>query len=82
MSTILQLVREMEEKEERLSAIESELELFKIQNSLLSAENERLKKRLEQLQRNFSTAAKDGQVAMDALQRVGNVVLSAVNKRE
>ena len=69
-ATLLQLMREIEEKDERLATVESELESFKICNSLLSSENERLKKRVEQLQRNFSNAAKDGQVAMDAVQRM------------
>jgi predicted nucleic acid-binding Zn-ribbon protein len=79
MSTILQLMREIEEKDERLATVESELESFKLCYNIVSTENERLKKRVETLQRNFSTAAKDGQIAMEALQRMGNIVLTAVN---
>ena len=79
MSTILQLMREIEEKDERLATVESELESFKLCYNITSAENERLKKRVEQLQRQFSKAASDGQIAMDALQRMGNIVISAVH---
>lgn len=79
MSTIIQLMREIEEKDELIATQSSELEYFRLRDQIVSTENERLKKRVEQLQRSFSDAAQGGKIAMDGLSRIGNIVIQAVN---
>lgn len=71
--TMIALMGEVQAMAEQIDQLTAERDSFKICFGIVSQENERLRKRLEQTHRNYVAAAREREISRSALHKVRTV---------